>query len=65
MGRPQSIDRILSARNLQFINVLEEQRDSWKALSKFITALMKSGLLTPSNLEEQAVAVLQQEWPQV
>lgn len=36
---------------------------SWSSLQRLLKCLIKSNLLTPENIEEQAVGVLQQEWP--
>jgi hypothetical protein len=63
LGRPDQLDRIMCPRHMHLMFSSKDYQLSWSSLTRLLHCLIKSNLLSPVDIEEQAVGVLQQEWP--
>jgi hypothetical protein len=55
----------LTPKQLLLLAQSTAPRESWTLVSTLLVQLMKAGLIRYKDVQEQAVAVVRQEWPQV
>lgn len=60
-----SVWQVLTPKQLLLLAQSASPRQSWGHVTTLLVQLMKSGLVRYKDLQEQAVAVVRQEWPQV
>jgi len=60
-----SIWQVLTPKQLLLLAQSTAPRESWTYVSTLLIQLMKTGLIRYKDVQEQAVAVVRQEWPQV
>ena len=60
-----SIWQVLTPKQLLLLAQSTSPRDSWTLVSTLLVQLIKFDLLRYKDVQEQAVAVVRQEWPQV
>ena len=60
-----SVWQVLTPKQLLLLAQSTSPRDSWNHVTTLLLQLMKSGLVRYKDVQEQAVAVVRQEWPQV
>jgi hypothetical protein len=64
-GASTSIWQVLTPKQLLLLAQSTAPRESWTLVSTLLVQLMKAGLIRYKDVQEQAVAVVRQEWPQV
>ncbi|XP_059484004.1 codanin-1 [Neocloeon triangulifer] len=62
-GRPDQLEKIFSPKHMHMLSLSKNQNNTWSAFGRFLHGLVKAGLLSPMDIEEQAVGVLQLQWP--
>lgn len=60
-----SVWQLLTPKQLLLLAQSTSSRESWNHVTTLLIQLMKSGLVRYKDVQEQAVAVVRQEWPQV
>lgn len=60
-----SLWQVLTPKQLLLLAQSTSPRDSWNHVTTLLLQLLKSGLVRYKDVQEQAVAVVRQEWPQV
>lgn len=60
-----SVWQVLTPKQLLLLAQSTSPRESWNHVSILLIQLMKSGLVRYKDVQEQAVAVVRQEWPRV
>jgi len=63
LGRPDQLDRIMCPRHMHLLFNGKTHQQSWLAFKRLLQGLLNANLLSPALVEEQAVGVLQLEWP--
>lgn len=58
--------RLVCPRNMLLLAQSSHQtRLVWEKLAEVVAAVLKANLVTPDLVENQCLAIMQQEWPQV
>lgn len=57
--------QVLTPKQLLLLAQSTSPRESWNHVTTLLLQLMKSGLVRYKDVQEQAIAVVRQEWPQV